>query len=165
MKLMKPEWPRVLLGMVACAFFAIIGLTTYVSEVSSSEKSPAVQRKTVSLIHSSTAAEHFFIGNCGKCHKLPDPANPARPKPDCTSGIPEIGAAMAQDYMADVRAGKNLYESYCGRCHNLIDPVSHTYEYWSKNICASDNGMEKKKLKGEEEQKVLLYLSSRAGKN
>ncbi len=165
MKLIKRGRPRSLFGAVVCAFLVMIGLVCYVSEVSSIEIPPEVQKKAVSLSHSRTAEEHFFIGNCGKCHKVPDPAKPAALRPDCTSGIPKDGVAMVQDYMAGVHAGKNLYESYCGRCHTLIDPGSHTFDYWSKNICTSDSCMVKKKLNSDEEQQLLLYLSSHARRN
>ncbi len=145
----KREWPRILFGAVPAALGLFMILATGVKEVSSNEIPPEVQKKAVSLSHSSIAAEHFFIGNCGKCHKVPDPANPVTPKVDCTSGIPALGVNMVQDYMAGVRAGKNLYESYCGRCHTLIDPGSHTFDYWSKNICTSDGCMVKRKLNTE----------------
>lgn len=158
----KPRAARISAGAVLCAFLVMIGLTSYVSEVFSIEIPSEVQKKAVSLSHSRTAAEHFFIGNCGKCHKVPDPANPVTPKSDCTSGIPEVGVGMVKDYMAGVKAGKNLYESYCGRCHTLIDPGSHTFDYWSKNICTSDSCMVKRRLNTEEEQQLLLYLSSHA---
>ncbi len=165
MNLIKRESSWICLGGVVCAFLVLIGFTSYVSEVFSIDIPPEVQKKAVSLSHSGTVAEHFFTGNCGKCHKVPDPAKPAALKPDCTSGIPEVGVVMVKDYMAGVQAGKNLYESYCGRCHDLIDPGSHTFDYWSKNICTSDSCMVKRKLNSDEEQQVLLYLSSHAKKN
>ncbi len=156
---------RIVIAVSVLVYFILMGVMSYVSEVSSIEIPPEVQKKTVSLSHSSVAAEHFFIGNCGKCHKVPDPANSVTPKSDCTSGIPELGVGIVQDYMAGVQAGKNLYESYCGRCHTLIDPGAHTFDYWSKNICTSDSCMVKKRLNGDEEQQLLLYLSSHAKKN
>ncbi len=165
MKLIKQEIQRILLGAVVCALLVMLGLMSSASEVFSIDIPPEVQKKAVSLSHSGTAAEHFFSGNCGKCHKVPDPAKSEALKADCTSGIPEVGVVMVQDYMAGVRAGKNLYESYCGRCHGLIDPGSHTFDYWSKNICTSDSCMVKRKLNSDEEQQLLLYLSSHARKN
>ncbi len=165
MKLIKGGLRRLLFGTGVCALLVMIGLMSYVSEVFSIDIPPEVQKKTVALSHSRVAGEHFFIGNCGKCHKVPDPAKPVAPKPDCTSGIPEVGIGMVQDYMADVRAGKNLYESYCGRCHDLIDPGSRTFDYWSKNICTSDSCMVRRKLNSDEEQQLLLYLSSHAKRN
>ena len=152
----KRELQRILFGAVVCTLLVVIGLMSYVKDVSSIEIPPEVQKKTVSLSHSGTVAEHFFNGNCGKGHKVPDPAKPVAPKLDCTNGIPKEGIVMVQDYMAGVQAGKNLYESYCGRCHDLIDPGSHTFHYWSKNICTSDSCMVKRKL---------LYLSSHAKRN
>ncbi len=165
MKLVKRGLQRVLRGAVVCALLVMIGLVSYINEVFPIDIPPEVQMKAVSLSHSRTVAEHFFTGNCGKCHKIPDPSKPVALNPDCTSGIPGDGVVMVQDYMADVRAGKNLYESYCGRCHDLIAPGSHTFDYWSKNICTSDSCMVKRKLNGDEEQKLLLYLSSHAKKN
>ncbi len=162
---MKRERPRILFGAVSAALGLFMILTTGIQEVSSTEIPPEVQKKAVSLSHSRIMAEHFFNGNCGKCHKLPDPANPMALKADCTSGVPELGAGMVRDYLASVRAGKNLYESYCGRCHTLIDPGSHTFDYWSKNICTSDSCMVNRKLNSEEEQQILLYLSSHAKKD
>ncbi len=150
-------------GASACA--VVLSITIFTAVAVSIEIPPEVQKKAVSLSHSRVFAEQFFIGNCGKCHKLPDPANPMAPKADCTSGVPELGAGMVRDYLASVRAGKNLYESYCGRCHTLIDPGSHTFDYWSKNICTSDSCMVNRKLNTEEEQQILLYLSSHAKKN
>lgn len=155
-------WPRIIAGFV---FFVLLTLITCVSEVFSIDVPPEVQKKAVSLSHSRTVEESFFIGNCGKCHEVPDPAKPVALKHDCTSGIPEVGVGMVKDYIADVKAGKNLYESYCGRCHDLINPASHTFDYWSKNICTSDSCMVKRKLNSDEEQQVLLYLSSHARKN
>lgn len=165
MKLIKRGLQRILFGAVICALLVMIGLMSYVREVFSIDIPSEVQKKAVSLSHSWIAAEHFFNGNCGKCHMVPDPAKPLALKPDCTSGIPEVGVVMVQDYMAGVQAGKNLYESYCGRCHDLIDPGSHTFDYWSKNICTSDSCMVKRKLNSDEEQKLLLYLSSHAKKD
>ena len=162
---MKREWLRIPFCTFLYTFLVMIGLMSYVGDVASIEIPPEVEKKTVSLSHSRTAAEHFFIGNCGKCHKVPDPANPVTPKSDCTSGIPEVGVVMVQDYMAGVQAGKNLYESYCGRCHTLIDPGAHTFDYWSKNICTSDSCMVKKRLNSDEEQQLLMYLSSHARRN
>ena len=156
---------RVCLGQSVFALLVLLGVMLYAGKVASIEIPPEVEKKTVSLSHSRTAAEHFFIGNCGKCHKVPDPSKPVTPKSDCTSGIPEVGVVMVQDYMAGVQAGKNLYESYCGRCHALIDPGSHTFDYWSKNICTSDSCMVKKRLNGDEEQQLLMYLSSHARRN
>lgn len=156
---------RFCLGQSVSALLVLIGVLVYTGKVASMEIPPEVEKKTVSFSHSSVAAEHFFIGNCGKCHKLPDPASPVTPKSECTSGIPEIGVGMVQDYMAGVHEGKNLYETNCGRCHTLIDPGAHTFDYWSKNICTSDSCMVKKRLNSNEEQQLLLYLSSRAKRN
>ncbi len=124
----------------------------------------AVEKKTVVLSHSRVMAEQFFQGNCGKCHTVPDPAGTATPKPACTGGVPKLGVSMVQDYMAEVRTGKGLYESHCGRCHTLIDPGSHTAAYWSNNLCTSDECFVQKLHDGEEQQ-LLLYLSSHARKN
>ncbi len=124
---------------------------------------PAVEKKTVVLSHSRVMAEQFFKGNCGKCHTVPDPAGPATPKPGCTRGVPELGVSMVKDYLAEVRTGKGLYESHCDRCHTLIDPGSRTADDWSKNLCTSDECFVKK-LHDDEEQQLLLYLSSHAKK-
>ncbi len=148
-------------GILACAASTIMFVHRTAAAI---EIPPAVQKKAVFLSHSRVLAENFFIGNCGTCHKLPDPANAMTPKVDCTSGIPELGVGMVQDHLADVRAGKKLYESHCGRCHDLIDPGSHTTDYWSKNLCTSDECFVKK-LHEDEEQQLLLYLSSHAKKN
>ncbi len=161
----RPFRSRIVIAVSVSVYLILMGIMPYVTEVASIEIPPEVQKKTVSLSHSRTAAEHFFIGNCGKCHKVPDPANPVTPKSDCISGIPEVGVVMVQDYMAGVQAGKNLYESYCGRCHTLIDPGAHTFDYWSKNICTSDSCVVKKRLNGDEEQQLLLYLSSHSKKD
>ncbi len=143
--------------------FAVFMTLFFAGAAAAIDIPPAVEKKAVVLSHSRVMAEEFFRGNCGKCHAVPDPASPAAPKPGCTSGIPELGAGMVKDYMAEVRTGKELYESHCGRCHTLIDPGSHTAEYWSKNLCTSDECFIKK-LHGDEEQQLLLYLSSHAKK-
>ena len=147
-------------GIGGCALYVIILIAGAAGAI---EIPPAVEKKTVVLSHSRVMAEHFFNGNCGKCHAVPDPASPVAPKLSCTSGIPEVGAGMVRDYMAEVRTGKVLYESHCGRCHTLIDPGSHTADYWSKNLCTSDECFVKK-LHDEEEQQLLLYLSTHAKK-
>jgi mono/diheme cytochrome c family protein len=130
----------------------------------SREIPPEVEKKAVSLAESNTEAERLFNSRCGSCHKLPDAAN-SEAKSACIHGFTKEDLARTRHYMADVRAGKGLYESYCGRCHALIDPASHTFDYWSKNICTSDSCMVKRRLTRDEEQKLLLYLSSHAGKS
>ncbi len=148
--------------LLACT--VLTSIIFFSTEASSVDIPPAAEKKTVVLSHSRIMAENFFIGNCGKCHAVPDPASPVTPKLSCTSGIPELGVGMVQEYMADVRTGKGLYESRCGRCHALIEPGKYTADYWSKNLCTSDECFVKK-LHGDEEQQLLLYLSARAKKN
>jgi len=137
----------------------------YAGKVSSIEIPPEVEKKAVSLQKAHAEAESLFAAQCAKCHKAPDPAKPAAARKDCSTGLTKDDFLRALNYMADVRAGKGLYETYCVRCHALIEPGSHTFDYWSKNICASDSCMVKRKLNGDEEQQLLLYLSSHAGKN
>ncbi len=156
---------RIFIAVSVSVYLVLMGIMSYITEAASIEIPPEVEKKTVSLKKSHTDAERFFAAECGKCHKVPDPANPVKPKSDCTGGISEVGVVMVQDYMTGVQAGKNLYESYCGRCHTLIDPGSHTLAYWSKNLCTSDSCMVKRKLNGDEEQQVLLYLSSHSKKD
>lgn len=130
----------------------------------SAEIPPAVERKPVSLSPEHQAASRFFTGECGKCHSRPDPVKPDPAKPACTKGLSKDAFATLQHYIADVRAGKSLYESRCGRCHTLIDPEAYSADYWSKNLCTSEECFIEK-LRTEEEQQVLLYLSSHAKPN
>ncbi len=162
---MKKESHRLLRASQVAGIAARAALITalFAGAAVPGEIPPAVEKKAAALSHSRVMAEQFFNGNCGKCHAVPDPARPLTPKPGCTRGIPELGAGMVRDYMAEVRIGKGLYESHCGRCHPLIDPGAHSAEYWSKNLCTSEECFIQK-LTGEEEQKVLLYLSAHADK-
>lgn len=146
-------------------FVVLLTVMTYVSVVSSLEIPPEVEKKAVSLKKSHADAERFFTAECGKCHKIPDPAKSETLKPGCMSVLHKDQLDKMQDYMANVRAGKSLYESYCGRCHTLIDPGSHTLDYWSKNLCTSDSCMVKRRLNSDEEQQVLLFLSSHSKKD
>lgn len=156
---------RLLFFAILSACVVPLGVAFLVPEVASIEIPPAVEKKEVSLKKSFVEVEHLFAARCGKCHGIPDPAKPTQAKPDCTKGFSKEELAEAQKYMANVRDGKSLYESYCDRCHALIAPGSHTADYWSKNLCTSDECMVKKRLNGDEEQQLLLYLSSHAKKN
>jgi len=142
----------------------ILGVVVPAAEVASIEIPPAVEKKTVLLKKSHQEAESFFAAQCGNCHKTPDPANPAPAKPDCVKGFSGDSVSRVQNYQSDVRAGKNLYETYCNRCHELIDPGAHTLDYWSNNLCTTDECMVKKRLNNDEEQQLLLYLSSHSKK-
>ncbi len=146
-------------------FVVLLPVMTCVSVVSSLEIPSEVERKAVSLKKSHADAERFFIADCGKCHKIPDPAKPETVKPGCVNDLHKDQLDQMQNYMVNVRAGKSLYESYCSRCHTLIDPGSRTFDYWSKNLCSSDSCMVKRKLNSDEEQQVLLYLSSHSRKD
>jgi cytochrome c5 len=153
-----------LLRMAGAALCAILLVFALSHTAASGEIPPAAEKKSVFLNKSRTEAERVFAIACGKCHASPNPAKTASVRPDCTKGLSEGDRAQAQSYMADVRKGKSLYESHCGRCHDLIAPGSHTREYWSKNVCTSEECFIEK-LKDEEEQQLLLYLSSQAKKN
>ncbi len=122
------------------------------------------EKKSVVLDKSRTEAEHTFAVACAKCHALPNPVKPSSVKPGCIKDLSAGEQAHVQAYVADVIKGKALYESRCGRCHDLVAPNAHTREEWSKNICTSEECFIEN-LKGEEEQRVLLYLSSQAKKD
>lgn len=147
-------------GAPACALI-LIG-TLFAGRATSIEIPPAAEKKTVILKESYQDAGRVFTAQCGKCHAAPDPVKPEQEKAGCAKGIPGNDLAAARKYINDVRTGKSLYEDRCGRCHDLIDPGSHTAAYWSKNLCTSDECFVKK-LHGDEEQQLLLYLSSHAG--
>ena len=150
------KWPR-MTRAVLCA--TLLLLTLCHAKLVSAEIPPLAEKKSVSLDNNRKEEERFFTISCAKCHSLPNPAQTTSGKPDCTKGLSEGDRAQVQTYLADVRKGKNLYESRCGRCHELIVPGSHTREYWSKNVCTSEECFIEN-LKKDEEQQVLLYLSS-----
>jgi len=156
------SWPGTIQAVSVLS--VLMGLMLYIGKAVSMEIPPEVEKKAVSLKKSNADAEHFFADQCGKCHKSPDPAKQVFVKPGCSTSITKDDLARMQGYMSDVRAGKDMYESYCGRCHALIEPGSHTFEYWSKNICTSDSCLVKRRLNNNEEQQLLLYLSSHASK-
>ena len=122
---------------------------------------PAVEKKQVALSREHHDAVSLYGAVCGKCHSFPDPVSAGTMKPPCTRDMPDSVRVRLQQYISDVRKGKNLYESRCGRCHALIDPRSYSADYWSKNLCTSEECFVEK-LRAEEEQQVLLYLSSHA---
>ncbi len=142
----------------------LLSIMFFAARASSIEIPPAVEKKTVLLKQSYQDAGRIFTAKCGQCHKVPDPAAPGQAKTDCTKTFSKEDLVTVQNYMADVRTGKDLYESRCGRCHTLIDPGAHTADYWSKNLCTSDECFVKK-LHGDEEQQLLMYLSSHSKKN
>ncbi len=157
----KASWSLILVTMAVSACASIMFFATVAASI---EIPPAVEKKTVLLKQSYQDAGHIFTAKCVQCHKVPDPATPGQAKTDCTKTLSKEDLVTVRNYMADVRTGKDLYESHCGRCHTLIDPGSHTADYWSKNLCTSDECFVKK-LHGDEEQQLLLYLSTHAGKN
>ncbi len=160
----SPLRPRVLAAVGTAACSVVLIVVFFVSKAVSIEIPPAAEKKTVVLKQSYQEAARFYAAQCGKCHEAPDPATPDWVKTDCTKGFSKEALAKVRNYMADVRMGKGLYESHCGRCHALIDPGSRTADYWSKNLCTSDECFVKK-LHGDEEQQLLLYLSLRSKKN
>jgi mono/diheme cytochrome c family protein len=149
-------------GAAICATLLLLALCQV--KFASAEVPPSAVKKAVSLDASRMEAERIFAGTCAKCHAAPNPAQPVLERPDCTKGISEADRAQVRAYTTDVITGKGLYESRCGRCHKLIAPGSRTREYWSKNVCTSEECFIEN-LKKEEEQQVLLYLSSQANKN
>jgi cytochrome c2 len=157
-------WRRSLVRLTLPIFTILLTVLFSAGKAVSIEIPPEVEKKAVSLEKSNADAEGFFNSRCGKCHKIPDPAISGS-RSACTRGFTKEDLVRTRNYMADVRSGKGLYESYCGRCHTLIDPASHTFDYWSKNICTSDSCMVKRRLTKDEEQKLLLYLSSHARKS
>lgn len=148
--------------LLTCACAALLAIIGYGTEAASIEIPPAVEKKAVELDKSHADSGRVFAVRCSACHRAPDPAK-TEPKPACVRGIPARDIDMVRKYLADVRTGETLYQSRCGRCHDLIDPNSHTADYWSKNLCTSDECFVKK-LHGDEEQQLLLYLSSQAKK-
>ncbi len=164
MKLIKQGLQQILFGAVVCTLLVMISLTSYVNEVSSIELPPAAEKKAVSLKKDYVEAQLIFDTECGRCHKAPDPAKQEPQGSNCTKDLSNDNLIKVKNYMNDVRTGKDLYESHCGRCHELITPGSHTSDYWSNNLCTSDECFIRK-LNSEEEQKLLLYLSSHAKKN
>jgi cytochrome c5 len=149
----------IIAGVSACA--VLLGVLFYVTEADSLEMK--VEKKAVTLKQSHKDDESLFTAKCGQCHTAPDPAKTDPVKNDCTKGFSKDELASVKRYRADVRTGKSLYESQCVRCHALIDPGSRTIDYWSKNICTSDECFVRK-LHEDEEQQLLLYLSSHAKK-
>ncbi len=147
------------------AALVLLSAMLFVREVASLDIPPEVEKKAVQLTKINADVERSFITSCGKCHKTPDPVKPASLKHDCSTGFSKDDLGRVQGYMTNVRAGKELYETYCDRCHTLIEPESHDFDYWSRNICTSDSCMVKKRLSKDEEQQLLLYLSSHAKKN
>jgi mono/diheme cytochrome c family protein len=158
---MKAKRVFVCAGMLV--FSVLTSLILYPGKAAPIEIPPEVQKKAVSLKQANADAERSYKTECGKCHKAPDPAGPDEAKPECVRGLNSVHLEEVRHYLSNVRAGKSLYGSYCGRCHTLIDPGSHTFDYWSKNICTSDSCMVKRRLTKDEEQQLLLYLSSHAG--
>ncbi len=151
-------------GLGMAAIFILLSVMFYFCKVAAMDIPPEVEKKAVQLNKIHADAERSFAANCGKCHKAPDPAKPGSIKQSCSNSTSRDELVILQGYMSDVHAGKDLYETYCDRCHSLIDPGSHTFDYWSKNICTSDSCMVKRKLNSDEEQQLLLYLSSHARK-
>ncbi len=150
---------------IASALLVLLGLMFFICQVAAIEIPPEVEKKAVLLNRTNADAERSFAAICGKCHKMPDPARPGTIKQSCSDGFSKDAIVQMQNYMANVKTGKEIYETYCDRCHALIDPASHTFDYWSRNICTSDSCMVKRKLTTDEEQQLLLYLSSHARKN
>lgn len=162
---MDPLWSKILIIACTAACIFLSGAMFFISEVSSIEIPPGVEKKTVSLRKDHAEAERIFTVSCSKCHKAPDPSERKSTGPGCTKGLSRDSLTKVQTYVSNVQAGKSLYESYCGRCHALIEPGSHSFDYWSKNLCTSDSCMVKRKLNSDEEQEVLLYLSAHAKRN
>ncbi len=149
--------------VAAAARSAVVLAALCAVSVASAEIPPVAERKAVTLKKHHAEAERVFAAECGKCHQPPDSAAPADARAGCLKGVPEAKAAQARSFVAAVRAGKVLYEARCGRCHDLIAPGSHDSAYWSKNICTSGECFVENLLE-EEEQQVLLYLTSHAKK-
>ena len=144
------------------ALLSLLAVIFISSKAVSIEVPPEVEKRAVALTMTNADAERTFLAACGKCHKHPDPASSGPLKDDCTNSVPQVDLRKVQDYFSNVRTGRDLYNSNCDRCHTLIDPQSHTFEYWSRNICTSDSCMVKRRLTSGEEQQLLLYLSSHA---
>ncbi len=142
----------------------LLSILFFPAKAASIDIPPAAEKKTVLLKQSYHDAGRAFASTCSICHKVPDPALSVPARDECTKNSSKEALATVQNYMADVRTGKNLYESHCGRCHDLIAPESHTPDYWSKNLCTSDECFVKK-MREDEEQQLLLYLSSHSKKN
>jgi cytochrome c553 len=145
-------------------FVALLTLLLCRVEVSLAELPTLAEKKSVVLDKDRTEAEHFFVVSCTKCHGTPNPIDSVLEKPKCWQGLSEADNSRVQTYIADVVNGKSQYESHCGRCHALISPSAHVREYWSKNVCTSQECFIQN-LKPEEEQQVLLYLRSQAKKD
>lgn len=127
---------------------------------------PEVEIKKVILEKDRTETARLFQVECGKCHQVPDPADPSveKMKSGCASDLSQENIARTHAYLTDVRQGKKLYEENCNRCHVLIEPSTYSADYWSSHMCSSDGCMVKRRLTGEEEQQVLQYLTSHARK-
>ena len=158
-------WARALIVICVSMGLTLSAVLLYIREAVSIEIPPEVEKKAVALEKVHADAERFFASTCSKCHRAPDPTKPGPARDDCTKGLSKESLSKVQTYVSDVKAGKDLYESYCSRCHSLIDPGSHTFDYWSKNLCTSESCMVKRKLNADEEQQVLLYLSAHAKRN
>ncbi len=151
-------------GPVAAGLCAVAAILFFATAAGSTDIPPAVTKKAVTLKPEFVKAGRVYAADCGRCHRAPDPAAQAAPRAECRKGVSAEDLDAALRYRAGARKGKALYESRCGRCHDLIDPGSRTVGSWSKNICASDECFVEK-LSGDEEQRVLLYLSSHAAKD
>ena len=127
----------------------------------SAEIPPLAEKKTVTLDAVRCENEQTFTTVCSTCHAAPNPVAPAAPKPGCSKDLSAQDRARVHTYLDEVTKGKGLYESRCGRCHKLVPPAAHTREYWSKNVCTSGECFIEN-LNAEQEQQVLLYLSSQA---
>ncbi len=155
---------RFVVLQIAFAFLVLLCLIFFICQVAAIEVPPEVEKKAVLLNMTNADAERSFAAICGKCHKTPDPAQVETIRQSCSGNFSKDALVQMQKYMANVRTGKEIYGTYCDRCHSLIDPGAHTFDYWSKNICTSDSCMVKRKLNSDEEQQLLLYLSSHARK-
>ena len=147
----------VVTGMATLLF--LLSSVLFSGKAVSTEIQSEGKKKAVALTRNNAEAESIFLAACGTCHKLPDPASSVPRKKDCASNASQADLAKAQKYVLDVQAGKALYSSNCGQCHTLIAPESHTFKYWSRNLCTSDSCLITQ-LNSVEEQQLLLYLSA-----
>ena len=96
------------------------------------------------------ASKTLFEMTCVGCHDLPDPSQPG-----CFSGVSAEDVIPLHVYMENSRRGKEVFEADCRTCHEEIDPSAHDIGFWSTHMCNADEH-----LSPEDEQRVMLYLSS-----
>lgn len=67
------------------------------------------------------------------CHKKAAPVvadRTVQPPPPVVAPPPKQDSTAVIDAVADIAAGKTVYETKCTRCHGAKDPANYTAERW-----------------------------------